>query len=278
MRRAWPLLALLLFGCSKPEPAPAERTEPWPAQPVASAAGRAEQRVRFELDERCELGLELPAKEETPRGKLRVARGELEIDLMNLAQSRGTIELDVGSVVMDQDRDAGGEDWSAEARAWLEIGDNRPEAERERLRWATFAISEISELSAPAAHSGKRQALGPADSAGTDPADLADSAPVGEQRSVTARVSGALSLHGFRVERQLRARAIFRYDAPAVPGAVPSALRLELVRSLPVSLESHDIKPRDASGVFVSQKTKWLGTRVGRQVNVTGWLSATSIR
>jgi hypothetical protein len=273
MRQALPLLATLLLACSKSEPPPPERTEPWPAQPVVSAVSGPEQKARFKLEDRCELSFELPAKEATPRGHVRVARGELELDLMNLSHSRGTIDLDVGSIVMEQQREAAGEDWTSEARAWLGVGENRPEAERERQRWASFAISELSELSASAAHAGKRQPLG-----ASSELEIPDGAPLGEERSVTATVTGALSLHGFRVERRARVRAIFRYDAPAVPGALPRALRLELARPVPVSLEAHDIKPRDASGVFVAQKSKWFGVRVGRQANVSGWLSAAPVR
>jgi hypothetical protein len=279
MRRALPLVTLLV-ACSKSEPPPPERTEPWPAQPVASAGSGSgpEQKARFKLDDRCELALELPAKEATPRGNIRVTRGELELDLMNLERSRGTIEIDVGSLVMNPERDDGGENWTAEALAWLDVGENRPEAERERQRWASFALTELSELSAPAAHAGKRHALAAA--AERPPAgELGDAAPpVGEERSVTATVTGALTLHGFRVERRARVRALFRYAAPAVPGALPHSVRLELARPVPISLEAHDIKPRDASGIFVAQRSKWLGVRVGRQANVSGWLSATLVR
>ena len=73
-------------------------------------------------------------------------------------------------------------------------------------------------------------------------------------------------------------RAVFRYGAPAVPGAVPVGLRLELVRPLSVSLLAHDIKPRDAAGVFVAQKTKLLGKQVGRDARVRGFLEAVPAR
>jgi hypothetical protein len=271
----WPVLGLLL-GCSKGEPAPPERTEPWPAQPppIASVASGPEQRVGYRIEQRCQLAVELPAREATPRGVVRVARGELQVDLMDLARTRGTVDVDVASILMQGDEDAGAADPSSEARAWLDIGDLRPEAERERLRWATFAIKNVSDPSASAAHEGKRQApppLAAADGAATD------AEASGEDRMVTATISGTLSLHGFRVERSLRARAVFRYAAPAVAGAVPASIRIELVRPLSISLVTHDIKPRDASGTFLARKSKELGVRVGKEAKVSGFLGATLV-
>jgi hypothetical protein len=273
--RLLPVLGLL-FGCSKSEPAPPERTEPWPAKPppIASVGSGPEQRVRYRVDERCQLAVELPAREATPRAVVRVTRGELDVDLMDLARTRGTVDVDVASILMQSDEDAGAADPSSEARAWLDIGDLRPEAERERLRWATFSIATISEPSASAAHEGKRQApppLAAADGAATD-AEVS-----GEDRMVTATISGTLSLHGFRVERSLRARALFHYAAAAVAGAVPTSIRLELVRPLSISLVTHDIKPRDASGTFLAQKSKELGVRVGKEAKVSGSLGATLV-
>jgi hypothetical protein len=274
MRCAAYLALGLVLGCSKTEPPPPERTEPWPAQPptVASVASGPEQRVRYGIDARCQLAVELPAKAATPRGVVRVARGALDVDLMNLERTRGTLDLDVASIAMEgSEGDGGAADPSAEARAWLEVGDSRPEAERERLRWATFAISSLSNASARAAHEGKRQALpAPTDADGA----VSDAAVAGEERMVTATVSGTLSLHGFRVEQSLRARALFRYSAPAVAGAVPSAIRIEIVRAVPVSLVTHDIKPRDAAGTFLAKRTKELGVRVGKEARVTGWVAA----
>jgi hypothetical protein len=267
MSRASLLLGALCLACSKSEPPPPERTEPWPAQPVASVARGAEHRVKLRIDDRCDLRLELPAREATPRGNLQVARGTLELNLLDLEQSRGTIEVDVGSIVMDQEVDGSADTWDAEARAWLDVGANRPEAERERQRWAKYEITSISELSATAAHEGKR----------VPAAEAPDAAPAAEQRLVSATLTGQFSLHGFRLERSLRVRAFFSYAAAAVRGAVPSALRVELAKPLAVSLAAHDIQPRDATGVLVAQKTKWLGVRVGREARVNGWLSARSM-
>lgn len=275
MRRFAVVLPVLsaALACSKTEPPPPERTEPWPAPQVASSAvgsSTPTQTARYRLDDRCALALELPAKQATPRGVVRVARGELDVDLMNLERTRGTIEIDVASIAMEAGGDGGSSDWDEEARAWLDVGTRRPESERERLRWATFSITSVSEPSASAAHEGKRVKL--ASDGGADA--TSDAAPVGEQRAVTATATGQLALHGFRVERSLRVRAIFRYAAPAVPGAVPGELRLELVRPFSVSLMAHDIKPRDPAGVFVAQKTKLLGVQVGREARVRGWLEA----
>jgi hypothetical protein len=51
-------------------------------------------------------------------------------------------------------------------------------------------------------------------------------------------------------------------------------MRIEIVRALPVSLVTHDIKPRDAAGTFLAARSKELGVRVGKEARVTGWVTA----
>jgi hypothetical protein len=241
----------LLLACSEREPASAAPTEPWPAQPAASGG---EHRVSYRIEPESGLLFELPAREATPRGSLPRVRGQLEVDLLDLEKSRGRLEIDLLAIRMQGEASEGHD---AEALAWLDLA-----PQREAKRWAVFTIGEVKAPGPTAAHAGKRQKRAEGE---------------GEDRSVLLGASGELELGGFRMARSIRLRATFAYPAPAVPGAVPSSIRLELTRPLAVALADHDIKPRDASGILVAHKLKWLGTRVGREARVSGWLTASPV-
>src|SRR6185436_10629193 len=126
-------VALLLVACRAEPPTP-KRTEPWAAAPPSAAAVRAA--TQFRIEPRCEASISLNGPQRQARGRLRVARGELSIDLDDLVRSRGHVALDVGSLAMDDTkehrdrRDAGPTEasasptrrYAAQALDWLDLG------------------------------------------------------------------------------------------------------------------------------------------------------------
>lgn len=273
MRAPIVLAAVLALACSKKEPAPAERKEPWLAKPPdASAALRA----KYVLSDRCEAKVELKAKEGTPRGAFRVCRGELDLNLSDLADSRGTLAVDVASIEIASGGDAGRDDQrTQEAQNWLDVGASRPEAERERLRWATFTLTGITDPSATAPHAGRRERVEPDAEEPALPPDDDGGQPTSERRSVTMTARGQLQLHRVRVEVEVPIRVSFRFAGRAAPDLAPDKLQLTTRRPVVVSLTAHDIKPRDAAGVFQAQGMKLLETQVGTDARVS--LSASAL-
>jgi hypothetical protein len=283
IRRALTLTACIgLAACSKPEPPP-ERTEPWPAHPPEAA--KPSPKIRFDLSRVSRAHVSLRARDATLTGEIRVVEGRLDVDLLHLDRTRGTVRVDVGSILLgssettETDREQ-----TSEARNWLDLGSNQPESVRARRRWARFVISEVTEVSADAAHEGKvirhGQATPPGDSPAQNVGDAGDAAakPAGEIRRVQLVAVGALTFHGFRVEHTARLRAEFHYPAAATPTTIPTRIVAETRSPLIVPLAAHDIKPRDASGTFVAEGTKLLGTKVGRDVRVSLQLVATPAR
>lgn len=269
----WLALALALDACSKPEPPPVERKEPWLANPPDA---RAALLVKYVVSERCEAKVELKAKEATPRGTFRVCRGELEVNLTDLTASRGTLAVDVASIELKGDGDAGrSEERTQDAQNWLDVGASRPEADRERLRWAVFTITSLTDASSPSAHAGRRERAEPdAEEPAALPEDDAGAERRAERRSVTLTARGHLLLHRVRVDVEVPIRIAFHYGERATADAVPERLALTTRRPVVVSLAAHDIKPRDSSGVFQAQGMKLIGTKVGADARVT--LSATA--
>lgn len=264
--------ATLAPACSKKEPAQTERKQPWLAAPPDAASSP---RVRYVIEERCSAELDLRAKEAAPRGTFRVCKGEIDVDLLDLGRTRATVSVDLGSIEMLGEGDAGRSDeLTQQAQNWMDIGASRPEAERERLRWATFDLKSVENLSAPSAHAGKlEKATEPAE---PPPVGEEDAAPPlrRERRLVTLDAKGSLMIHSVEVDASVPLRAVFHYAGPAGASAKPERLTLGARRPLVISLRAHDIKPRDASGVFQSQGMKLLGGRVGTEARVIPEVSA----
>ncbi|MBN2195856.1 MAG: hypothetical protein JW751_23770 [Polyangiaceae bacterium] len=277
-----PLVFLAIIGscaalaCSKKVPPPPRRTEPW--QAASLSVERPRERQTFTIEPAAEARFEVPAREARPKGSLRVARGTLEVDLMDLGATRGSIELDLASIRIlgadgAEDREA-----SAQAQSWLDVGPSRPEADRERLRWARFTLREVERPTATAAHEGRLVRKGalpplhdPAEAAGAAAPDVTESQEI---REVLFDGEGLLLVHGFQVELGVRLRAIFEYAVPATPGAIPSRLTLETQRPFPVSLAAHDIGPRGSSGMPIPSAAVLLGKTVGKEARVSVWLTA----
>lgn len=275
--RALALLALALGACSKPEPPPVERKEPWLANPPDAAAAIL---AKYVVSERCEAKVELKAKEATPRGTFRVCRGELTVNLSDLTASRGTLAVDVASIEIKGDGDAGRSDErSQDAQNWLDVGASRPEADRERLRWAVFTITSLTDASSPSAHAGRRERAEPdAEEPAALPEDDAGAERRAERRSVTLTAKGHLLLHRVRVDVEVPIRVAFDYGARASADALPERIALTTRRPVLVSLAAHDIKPRDSAGVFQAQGMKLIGTKVGADARVTLSASAALVK
>lgn len=266
---------LVLAACSKKDPPPPEPTEPWPAHAVtSSSAGPVAAHVRdYEIDERGIANFSLKGTEAVPSGQLRVARGRLQIDLADLARSRGKVAMDVASVSMDEWQDGGANAATNTARAWLAVGADRPEAERERLRWATFEITRISEVSADTPASGRVVKQPPSADASADAGDGGSAEP-GTSRSVRLKALGTLTFNGYRVERGVSLEVMFHWRAGQSEQTPPTALSLRTRSPLFVELAAFDVAPRDQAGRRVPADDRLLGRQVGREARVELQLSA----
>ncbi len=287
MQRTMRLLAALALlvassGCKEP-PEPPQPTEPWPAPPVSAPAApsaapsstAAEEAPpeeprplrTYRIQPGSMMQVTLPAKEAKPTGTFRIVRGQVELDLLELRRSRGIIEIDLGSVLMQGDNERQERERTSRARDWLNLGASRPDAELERSRFARFVVSGIEELSHEAPHLGRR--LPP-----LAPESPASDSPGGERRRVTAKVTGALEVNGFRVQRSAAVQLDFHYDVPATPGLPPSEIQLSSRAPVSIPLADHEIQPRDTHGRLVSADLELMGRLVGRSARVAFQLVA----
>ncbi len=198
---------------------------------------------------------------------------------MDLAATRGTVEIDLASVRVFDEEGAEDRESSARAQRWLDVGPSRPEAARERHRWARFTLREAKNPSADAAHEGRIVVRGALPPLGREPGETtgaAGSTAAGtrEIRAVELDCEGPLLVHGYQVELGVRLRMTFEYAVPATPGAVPTGLTLETVRPFPVSLAAHGIVPRDGARTPSGDAKRIPDHRVGKEARVSARLLA----
>ena len=241
------VLGFALVACQHAPKKP-ERTAPWPASasPSASAAPLL-RRLHYGL-ERGDISFELPARHATPRGKLAHPRGDLDVDLDDLSHTTGSVAVDLRELVMTRSGDETDATNTSRALAWLELGHGVSVEKRDSAGSATFLIASLDAGHLVAAPNGDRRA---------------------PRRELESRwtVRGELSLHG------VRAPVTAEATLALVPGPDPSAAPVELVirsrRPLVISLNTHDIRPRDERGVPVAKDLALLGDDVGTEAKVS---------
>lgn len=247
-------LARVLFvagcanACHRAPPKP-ERTAPWPASasPSSSSAPAALRRVHYKLG-RASVEFELPAKHATPRGKLGRPRADLDVDLDDLSHTTGSIAFDLAELTLTGTGATPDEAATTRALEWLELGRAVAADTRDLDRNAVFAISELDAGHLVAAPNGDRRVA---------------------RRELESHwtVRGELALHG------VRAPTTADVTLTLVPGPDPAGPPAELLirsrKPLVVSLGTHDIAPRDASGVPIAKDLALIGDKVGSEAKVT---------
>lgn len=268
----------ILVGTAACDDEPAAKplaTAPRLARPTETPAGK---HVAYQLSAPSEVTFEVRAKELETRGTFPVMRGELQIDLVDLKRSRGHVAVDVAALRMRSfESDADNKEQAERARNWLNLGSSKPEAERERLRWARFTIREVTESNAATFREGKRVKR-KAPEADADVADDSDASPPpapAETRLVKLKVLGDFELNGYRVERSAHLEMEADFDDDDAPLGQPDRVRVRTRSPFPVGLRAHDIKPRDSKGTTIATELKLIPLKVSYDAQVNLFLEAT---
>jgi hypothetical protein len=182
--------------------------------------------------------------------------GQVFVDLMNLKKTTALIKVDLDKLVLYQqkredDKSEFGERKKNDlqnhhARAWLEISDDAPAAEREKNRWAEYKIDKVLEVSNP------------------DVTKL-----TGADRKVTATVEGDFRLHQRKTRKTAKIEATFKFDGDNL-----SSVTIKTVEPLAIGLEEHDVKPRELFGKLAQKTLSDLGQKVAKDAPVTIELTA----
>jgi hypothetical protein len=250
LKRVAPILflAALANGCHRAPPKP-ERTAPWlaTASPSSSTARASVRRLHYKLGH-AEMAFELPAKRATPRGKLAQPRADLDVDLDDLSHTTGSISLDLANLTLTGADGTTDDAATTRALEWLELGRAVAAEKRDLDRNATFAISELDAGHVVTAPNGDRRVA---------------------RRELESHwtVRGELSLHGVRAP--LTADVSLTLVPGTDSGGPPAELLIRSRKPLVVPLSTHDIGPRDASGVTIAKDLPLIGDKVGSEAKVT---------
>lgn len=256
MLRLWLVLLLCTIACSKHEDAPTF-DPPRRIRPTVKDLTKLE--GQYHLTDASRVEFTLPTRGHSPSGELGGIMGQLDVDVLRLADTRGHVRFDLSTLRMHGSGDSGATAWTRRALCWLGLGSQAPGRDSPELRTAEFEIDEITDLSAAAAHDGKR--VESRRGASKTSPSLAEP----EVRAVTLVAIGNLRIRRVEVQIAARVEARFHYPGPALSGVPPDRITLESISSVPISLAAHDIQPRDEHGTPLSKDLPMLGREVGRE-------------
>ena len=240
--RRFALIALLgCVGCTK-KPAPPHRTEPWLANPSASASSAVNAPRTFHFSSESSVHFSVAGRKGKVSGRFPVSEGALTLDPGDLKSAAATIDIDLTQVGIDlnalpEDAPVGDSAPGALALQWLELGPGVAPERKNELRKARFELSSVEGLSAT----------------------VLDLSAARAHVRVRATVVGSLLLHGFRAP----IRADVLLEPQKVAAGAPPRLSIRSAGALVIPLAPHDITARGASGsaepLAAARAADWVG-------------------
>jgi hypothetical protein len=186
----------------------------------------------YAIDTASKTSIDMPGLKEDIKADTDAAIGKLDVDLTNLANTRGEVKVDLTTLKThtfnDDSKDPA---QTAHARNWLEVGDKATDDVKKANQYAVYAIQTVDNLSA------------------TDVSKVASVKEGGEDiRTVTATTHGEFLIHGHKTKKDAPIEARFHYAAGAGADAKPTRIDIKTTAPLHVTLKEHDVRPRDNFG------------------------------
>lgn len=246
-------LAAMAMGCDDKKttlaPAASSLAPSTPPPPGATIS-------KFAIDAQSKTSLEMEAPKEKIKATTTGGTGSLDIDLTNLASSRGEVKMDLTTLTTNTFPEAEKNvSQTTHARTWLEVSDGESgkleDKVKESNRYAVYAIRSVENPSA---------------------ADVTKVAAVKEGdddvRTVTMTTKGELLIHGHKVDREGDLEVKFHYPAGGDPKK-PTWIGVKTRKPFHVKLAEHDVKPRDGFGKIAKGSFNLLGTKVADDADVS---------
>jgi hypothetical protein len=213
--------------------------------------------TKLVIDPKGTSSIDMPAPKLRITATTDAAAGTLDVDVANLASSRGEVKIDLSTLTTKTYADDPSKNvtQTAHARCWLEVADceegKLADDLKAKNKYAVYAIRSIEGASA------------------TDLGKVTPTEEGGESvRTVTLTTKGELLVHGRKVDRDAEIEAQFRY-APGAKLDKPKSLIIKTKKPLRVTLAEHDVKPRDRVGQIAKASFHLLGTKVADVADIS---------
>jgi len=255
-------VSLAAVGCSKKDEGGDDpKLAPSASSLAVSAPPATAMVVKYAIAPDGKTLIDGPAPAEHLKADTSATAGSLDVDLMNLANTRGEVKIDLATLKTHTfDSAAQDSKQTKDAAGWLELGDAAPVETREANRWAVYSIPSVDGLSAPDV---------------TKVAATKDAKDGTDVRTVTLTSHGELLLHGHKVDKDAALEARFHYPAGAAADGHPTSIDIVTKAPFKVTVAEHDVKPRDNFGKLAKRAFSLLGTKVADVLDVTFELRAT---
>lgn len=215
-------------------------------------------KTNFKFDNSVALNMmrgEIPAPIETTRFQDDKISGDLAIDFNDLAKTRGTIKIDLSDIQAHTFGDNGKNTKQTEhMKNWFEIGPDVSEDTRKKYQWATFEIKSIKSVAPKTFNAAK-----------------VHKDEIGAARSFNIEAVGAFTIHGITKPKTVRLKVVI-YNINKDGKRYKDAKRLVAIRTrspMKISLKDHDIKPRDATGSFLSKALSVVGLKLSDTAEIS---------
>jgi len=251
---AVPTAAVVLIACKKDTPVALAESASALSAALPPASAKV---VPYDVDPASKTSIDMPGVKEHITADTTAAAGHLDVDLMNLANSRGEVKVDLTTLSTHTFHDEHDESQTSHARNWLQVGDVAKPDEKKQFQYAVFALQSLTGISS------------------ADVSKVAATKEGSEDvRTVTATVHGDFLVHGHKAAKDVPVEVKFHYPSGAAADSKPTKIDIKSTSPLKVTLKEHDVHPRDAVG-NIANWTTTLVSKVAETADITLDLHAT---
>jgi hypothetical protein len=248
-----------VVGCSKSDLSASVTVAESASALASSQAPASAMVVKYKLQTDGKTAIDMPAPNEHIKAATSATDGSLDVDLMNVTNTRGQVKADLTTIVTTTFDDPTKNSAQTEhAHNWLEVGTLVTPEVKEANRWVLFAIRSIDGASA------------------TDITKVSPTSEGGEEvRIVSFTAHGEVLLHGHKSNKDATLEAKLHYPTGAAPDSKPTKIDISTKSPFHIVLAEHDIKPLDNFGKLATASLGLLGTKVANSADITFTFSAT---
>jgi hypothetical protein len=240
--------ALAFVACKKDTPVALAES----ASALSAAAPPATAHVMaYAVDTASKTSIDMPGLKEHITADTTAAAGKLDVDIANLANTRGDVKVDLSTLATHTFKDDRDSSQTTHAKNWLEVGDGASADAKKANQYAVFAIQTLDNISA------------------SDVSKVAATKDGNDDiRTVTATAHGEFLVHGHKAVKEVPIEARFHYPAGAAPTSNPTRIDIKSTTPLHVTLKEHDVHPRDNLGKLADW-TSNLVSKVAETADIT---------